>query len=269
MVGRRRRRGAGTFPGFAGWFLAAALLFSSSVSSRSQDVLTVAGDSSLRNALQELAQAWADNTDDNKKVELSISNMETLKGEVGKGAPWDVVILAGAEEARQLTEQGKLDPQGQRKVARNELVVFGKKALLKDEEPEWHDLLRNEWRRMALGNPALTASGRYAQKAMESRDLWDRVKAEARLAPTEALALDFARRNEVDGVFVFRTDLKGVTLDLYEIYPVDSKDHPPILYVAAAIKGGAKIALARDFVQFLVSEEAVPVWKKWGFSAGG
>jgi molybdate transport system substrate-binding protein len=269
MVMRRRLKQGGRVFSFHRGCWAAVLLFFFAAPSQGQDVLAVAADSSLRGALQELAQAWADNTDDNKKVELSISNVETLKNEVAKGAPWDVVILAGADEARQLTEQGKLDPQGQRNIARNELVVLGKKALLKDEEPEWHDLVRNEWRRMALGNPALTASGRFAQKAMEKRDLWDRVKAEARLAPTETLALDFARRNDADGVFIFRTDLKGITLDMYEVYPVDPKDHPPVLYVAAVVKGAAKGALGRDFMQFLVSEEAMLVWKKWGFPTGG
>ena len=38
--------------------------------------------------------------------------------------------------------------------------------LVKDDDLDWFDLIGTEWKKVAMGNPDLTASGRVAQRAL-------------------------------------------------------------------------------------------------------
>ena len=95
--------------------------------------LSIIADSSLKQVLQELAQNWADSLDDGPQVPLTLTNEGTIRSKIESGSTWDLVISADVQDVKDMTDRGLLSNDGQRSLARNTLVVYGRKALVKDD----------------------------------------------------------------------------------------------------------------------------------------
>ena len=231
--------------------------------------VTIIADSSLKLVLQELAQTWADSLDSSPQVPLTMTNAGTLRAKVESAtadSAWDVVISADVVDVKEMTDKGMLSGDGQRSLARNTLVVYGRKALVKDDDFDWFDLIGTEWKKVALGNPDLVASGRVAEHALQKHDLLgDDHKDLYAYAPTESLALAVVQREQADAVFFYKTDAARVSLPGFDLYPVKTDDAPPIFYTAAVSRLAKNPSQARAFIDFCGSDAAKAIWAKYGF----
>jgi molybdate transport system substrate-binding protein len=228
--------------------------------------LTIVADSSLKAVLQELAQTWANSLDSSPQVPLTLTNAGTLRTQVESGTVWDVVIDADVKDMKEMTDRGLLSADGQCSLARNTLVVYGRKALIKDDDLEWFDLIGTEWRKVALGNPDLVESGRVATRALQKHDLADDDHKDLYVyAPTEAKALGVAEREEADAVFVYKTDLASISLPGFEALYPSSADAPPVFYTAAVSSQAKNPAQAQAFILFCGGETGRAIWAKYGF----
>jgi molybdate transport system substrate-binding protein len=230
-------------------------------------VLSIMADSSLKAVIQELAQAWADSLDNSPQVPLTLTNAGTMRSKIESGSgQWDLVIDADIDDVKAMTEKGSLSSDSQRSLARNTLVVYGKKALLKDDELDWFDLVGSEWKKVAMGNPDQVASGRAAKRALQKHGLTgDETKDLYLYAPTESRALSLVEQEKADAVFLYKSDLTGVSLPGFEALTPKPEDSPPIFYTAAVVSGSKNAAQAQAFILFCTSEAARPIWAKYGF----
>lgn len=223
-------------------------------------------DSSLREVLQELAQSWADSLDSSPQVPLTLTNAGTIRTRIEGATPCDVVISADIQDVKEMTDKGALFAEGQRSVARNSLVIYGRKALVKDDELEWFDLIGSEWKKVALGNPDLVASGRMAKRALQKHGLLsDENKNVFVYEGTEVLALQIAEREQADAVFVYKTDLDTTSLPGFEMISLKSEDAPPIFYTAAVCHIAKNPTLAHAFIDYCTGDAAKEIWAKHGF----
>jgi ABC-type molybdate transport system substrate-binding protein len=207
--------------------------------------VTILADSSLREVLRELAQTWADSQPNGPQVPLTLTNAATMRSTLQSNPGFDLVIGADADAMKALTTQGLLAPSGQRTLARNTLVLYGRKALVKDDDLDWFDLVGGEWKK---------------------HDLYDAEHRSLYLSePTENLALQIIERDQADAVFVYHTDLRGVQLPGFDLYPLDSAEAPPIFYVAALGQLAKNPDGARAFIDYCASEAARTIWTKYGF----
>jgi len=231
--------------------------------------ISIIADSSLRPVLPELVQGWADSQDSSPRVPLTMTNAAVLVAKVESGAAdsgWDVVISADVADVKEMTDKSFLLADGQRSLARNTLVVYGRKALLKDEELEWFDLIGTEWNKVALGNPDLTASGRAAKRALIKHGLLgDDHKNNYVYAPIDRLAFSLVAQEKAEAVFLFRTDVAHLNLPGFEAFPVSTDDAPPVFYTASVSRLAKNPALARAFIDYCGSDAAKAVWAKYGF----
>lgn len=228
--------------------------------------LSIIADSSLTQVLQELAQSWADSQDSGPQVPLTLTNAGTLRAKVESGSTWDLVIGADVQDIKEMTDKGLLSADGQCSLARNTLVIYGRKALVKDDELEWFDLTGTEWKKVALGNPDLVASGRVAKRALQKHDLLDDDHKDVYVyAPTETLALAVAQREQADAVFLYKTDLAQANLPGFEVFPLNIEDAPPIFYTAAICRQAKNPDQARAFIDYCTGEAGKAIWAKYGF----
>jgi molybdenum ABC transporter molybdate-binding protein len=154
----------------------------------------------------------------------------------------------------------------QRSLARNTLVLLGRQPLVKSDELDWFDLVGTEWKKVALGNPDLVASGRVAKRALDAHHLVnDDNKGVFAYAATEKAALQLAQQQQADAIFVLKTDTVGINLPGFDLFPLKSEDAPPIFYTAAIFRLAQNPALARSFLTFCESEAARAIWTKYGF----
>jgi len=223
-------------------------------------------DSSLKEVLQDLAQNWSDSLDPSPQVPLVLTNAGTLRARTEAGTAGDLVIGPDLQDMKELTDKGFLLADGQRTVARNALVIYGRKALVKDDELDWFDLVGSEWKKVALGNPDLVASGRFAKKALQKHGLIDDAhKNTYAYAGTETLVLQIAEREQADAVFVYKTDITSAPLPGFEMIILKSDDAPPVFYMASVTKGAKNPSLARSFMDYCIGEAAREIWAKHGF----
>ncbi len=228
--------------------------------------ISVIAESSLKGALAELTQAWADSQDNSPQVPLAFTSSGIIAAKAQTTADFDVVITASLDDVKALTDKTVLMPDGQRMLARNSVVIYGRKALVKDDELEWFDLIGNEWKKVALGKPDQVASGRVAQHALQKHDLLsDDNKDIFTYTMTDGLAIGQAQAEKADAVFAYKTDVTKLTLNGFEIFPIDTTDAPPVFYTAAVCRLAKNPTLAHAFIDFLASDAAKPVWVKYGF----
>jgi molybdate transport system substrate-binding protein len=228
--------------------------------------VTVLADSSLKPVLQALAQAWADTQDDGPQMPLLLTNAATMRSRLQANPALDVVIDGDLDDVKAMTDQGLLAPDGQHSLARNTLVILGRSALVKSDALDWFDLIGTEWKKVALGNPDLTVSGRVARRALQKHDLFDDDHKNLYvLAGTEAQALQKVEQDQADAVFVYRTELAGLDLPGFDVMPLSSEDAPPIFYTGALGRLAKNPTLARSFLDYCAGDAAREIWKKFGF----
>jgi molybdate transport system substrate-binding protein len=145
-------------------------------------------------------------------------------------------------------------------------VIYGRKALLKDDDLDWFDLVGNEWKKVALGNPDLVASGRVAKRALQKHDLFgDDHKGLYSFAPTESLAVGAVQRGDVDAVFAYRTDVGSLNLPGFVVFEIQTDDAPPVFYIAGVSKLAKNPDMARAFILYCGGPAAKAIWTKYGF----
>jgi molybdate transport system substrate-binding protein len=200
-------------------------------------------------------------------VPITLTNTGTIRAKATSGGGnYDIVISADLDDVKAMTDQGILSADGQRSLARNTLVVYGRKALVKDDQLDWFDLVGSEWKKVALGNPDLVESGRVARHALQKHGLVnDDNKDLFVYSATDSLALNVIAREQADAVFAFKTDASKLNQPGFEIIPVNTQDAPPVFYTAAVCKQAKNPVQARAFIDFCTSDNARPIWVKYGF----
>ena len=228
--------------------------------------VSIIADSSLKAVLQELAQTWADNQAAGPQMPITLTNAGTMRAKIDSGVTWDLALDADVNDVKALTDRGFLLAAGQHSVARNTLVIYGRVPLVKDDDLDWFDLIGTEWKKVAIGNPDLTASGRVALKALQRHDLADDDHKSIFVnAANETTALQLLQREQADAAFVYHTDLASISLRGFQATPVKSDDAPPVFYTAAIFRLAKNPELARQFLDYIGSEAARPIWTKYGF----
>jgi molybdate transport system substrate-binding protein len=236
------------------------------VSAASGPQLTIIADGSLKAVLSELAQTWADQQDPSPQMPITLTNAGTMRAKIDSGGVWDLALDADVADVKEMTDQGHLLADGQRSLARNTLVAYGRAPLVKDDDLDWFDLIGTEWKKVAMGNPDLTASGRLAQRALGKHDLLDdEHRNDFASVPNETTGLQAIQREQVDAAFVFKTDLATVNLPGFQSFAVNPVDAPPIFYTGALFRLAPNAPLARAFLDFIGSPAARPIWLKHGF----
>jgi molybdate transport system substrate-binding protein len=228
--------------------------------------LAIIADGSLKSVLQELAQTWADSQTTSPQMPITLTNANTMRAKIEAGGAWDLIIDADVADAKAMTDHSLLLADGQRLLARNSLVVYGRSPLIKDDDLDWFDLIGAEWKKVAFGNPDQTASGRVAQHALQKHGLLDDDHQGLYVhSLNEVGALQLIQRQQADAAFVYKTDLAGLNQTSFQVFPIKSDEAPPIFYTGAIFRLAKNPDLARQFLEYLNSEGARPIWTKYGF----
>ena len=228
--------------------------------------LSIIADSSLKAVLQELAQTWADSQPTSPEMPITLTNAGTMRAKIEAGGVWDLALDADVNDTKAMTTSGFLLPVGQQTLARNTLVIYGRAPLVKDDDLDWFDLVGTEWKKVALGNPDLTASGRVAQYALRKHGLLDDDHKGVYInAANETVALGTLESEKADAAFVFATDLPGINLPGFQPFALKAEDAPPVFYTAALFRLAKNTDLAIAFLKYISSESARPIWAKYGF----
>ena len=226
--------------------------------------LTVFAAASLKEALDDAAAAYRQQT--GVPVRVSYAASSALARQIEQGAPADVFFSADLEWMDYLQQRNRLDVATRRSLLGNRLVLIApraSKARVDLNRPATL-LAALGGGRLAIGQTRTVPAGKYAKASLESLSLWSGVR--PRLAESESVraALMLVARGETPLGIVYASDAKAEPgVRVVATFPEDS--HPPIVYPVAALRG-ARAAQAARFVQWLGSPAADALFTKRGFA---
>jgi len=187
-----------------------------------------------------------------------------LQKQIEAGAPVDLFVSAAQRQMDELEQKGLIDPASRRVFARNVLTVIKPAGSVLDiSKPA--DLLDPKVRRIVIGNPRTVPVGQYAEESLKALALWDRVQPKLVFAENVRQALDYVARGEVEAGFVYSTDIPVRAGQVTEAFRPAEDTYRPVTYPVAVVKDSRQPALARAFIDLLMTREGQSALSRLGF----
>lgn len=245
---------------------AAVATFSFSTLSFAAQTVHIYAASSMTNVIDTLAADYEAKHD--VDVVPVYGGSSTLARQIEQGAPADIFISANVKWAQYLQNKAIIKPDAVKNVLRNDLVLVENVATEQalsgatDLDKIKHMAANLDTDRLAVAMTDSVPAGIYAKQAFETLNLWD-VLAD-KLAPSANVrtTLAFVERGESPYGVVYRTDaMMSKKVNVAASFPDDS--HDPIIYPFARINDTAS---TQAFYQYLLSDEAIKIYREYGFT---
>ena len=225
-----------------------------------QAALTVSAAVSLTEALEEAAAAY--HAVGGSRISFNFGGSNVLARQIVNGAPVDVFVSAD-DAQMDVVARASLVAEGTRTpLIANTLVLVADPhtAIMRVE-----DLVRDDVRRIAIGDPAAVPAGVYAKTYLENIGLWTRLA--PRLVPTSNVraALAAVQNGSASAALVYATDARQ-TPSLRVVATASGPQAPRIIYPACVVKSTRHAAAAAHFLAFLRSPVGAAIFSRRGFS---
>lgn len=224
-----------------------------------EGTLTVSAAASLTDAMNDIAEMFMEKYPE-VQVDYNFGGSGALQQQIIQGAPADLFFSASEEHFRTVVDEGRIDNKNSIEFLANELVLVTPEE--NDTVSSFADL--NEAEQIAVGTPESVPAGAYSVETFESLGMLEAL--EDKLVYTEDVraVLTYVETGNVDAGLVYRTDAK--TSDEVEIADTAPSDaHDPIVYPIGLINDSKNPETAQEFYEFIQSEEALEVFKNYGF----
>ena len=217
---------------------------------------------SLTDVVEELGKGFTARS--HVPVKSSPAASSALAKQIEAGAAADVFFSADLEWMDYLDQRKLLRPGSRHDVVRNRLVLIAPvDSKVSVKIGPGFDLVKALGDgKLATGDPDSVPVGKYAHAALEKLRVWSAVSGRIVRAENVRSALAFVARGEAPLGIVYRTDaLAEKRVRIVDVFPEDS--HPPIVYpIALTTRAGPA---AQRFLDFVSSEAAQPIFRKYGF----
>jgi len=243
----------------------AALLSLGTAGARAADAprgILVFAAASLANVLGDLDHVFTART--GIRVTSSLAASSTLAKQIEAGAPADVYFSADLQWMDYLQQRGLLRVGSRHDVVGNSLVLIAPaSSSLQVSIGSGRDLSRLlGGGRLALADPDSVPAGIYARQALQKLGVWNSIAPKVVRAENVRAALEYVARGDAPLGIVYASDaLVEKRVRVVGVFPADS--HSPIVYpVALTGRAGAQ---ATQYLAFITSAAAQPIFRKWGF----
>lgn len=235
---------------------AAVFLFAAAAGAAEVNISAAA---SLREAVNALTDNFAKR---NPGIEFrnNFGASGALAKQIENGAPADVFLSANVEWMDHLKEKKLIDEKSVFVFAYN-AVVFAAKPGVKVDKIQ--DVVRLN--KIAIGSPKSVPAGQYAMQALKNAGIDKQVENKLVMCRDVRECLLYAERGEVDGSFVYKTDVDMAGQGVKILFTVPQEYYSRVTYPAGLTVMGSKKAEAGAFVKFLQSAEAKKILAGQGF----
>lgn len=263
IMRRLRRAWAGASRAVALGLMIGMGAFGTRADAQPHNVLVFAA-ASLRNALDDVSNAWLQET--GKRVTISYAGSNTLARQLEAGAPADIFLSADADWMNYLASKDLIRIETRDDLLGNSLVLIAPKdAQVRIEMRPGLDLAAVLGiGRLAMGNVDAVPAGKYGKAALEKLGAWNEVKDRIAQAESVRAALLLVSRGEAPLGIVYRTDA-ATDPQVKIVAEIPEGIHPAIVYPAALTKHTANPD-AKAFLDFLRSTTARALFERQGFT---
>ena len=221
--------------------------------------LTVAAASNLTDAFAEAGSRFTHRT--GIRVVFSFGATADLARQIENGAPFDVFAAADTEHIEQLERKGLLTPGTQALYTRGRLVMWLPPGSdLKAEHIQ--DIEAKAFERIAIAKPDVAPYGQAAVESLQKLGIWNEIAGKVIYAQNVSQTKQYAATGNAEVAFIPLALVKPGEGNYLE---VDDELHQPIDQALGIIKDSLKQAAARQFVDFLLSDEGQELLSKKGY----
>jgi molybdate transport system substrate-binding protein len=250
-------------------------------------VITVAAASDLNFALKEIAQKYEAKT--GVKVKLTFGSSGNFFSAIQNGAPYDVYFSADVDYPKQLEAAGLTEPGTMYEYAVGRLVLWAPKDSPLDVTLGMKLLGDARVRKIAIANPKHAPYGRAAVAAMKSAGVFEKAEAKLVLGENISQAAQFVQTGNADVGLVALSLVShpsktsqtatpsrakparagdpggGAPVIEGKYWMVPAETYPAIRQAAVVMKASRHKGEAKQFLQYVKSDEAQAIFKKNGF----
>ena len=220
----------------------------------------MAAASNLTDAFAEVGPRFTSKT--GIRVVFSFGATADLARQIENGAPFDVFAAADTEHVEKLESKGLLEPGTRALYARGRLVIWlPPGSNLKIERIQ--DITAKEFERVAIAKPDVAPYGRAAVESLRTLGIWNEIEGRVIYAQNVSQAKQYAATGNAEVAFIPLALVKPGEGSYLE---VNEETHRPIDQALGIVKDSTKQAAARQFVDFLLSDEGRELLVKKGYS---
>jgi molybdate transport system substrate-binding protein len=236
------------------------LIVPATVTAQSNVTLLVSAAASLKDALEDIKPKYQQSKGVNINYNFGASG--ALQQQIEQGAPVDIFISAAKRQVDALEQKGLLLSGTRSVLAKNRLVLVVPKNTT--GITSFYDFKESKIKRIAIGEPRSVPAGQYAQQVLQKLNIWPQITKKLVYANNVRQVLAAVESGNADAGLVYATDAK-ISDKVKVVVAADEKYHSSIIYPMAVVKRSRNANAAKEFVQYLSSEPAKAVLKKYGF----
>lgn len=226
-------------------------------------VLYVAAAADLTPAFEEVGRSFEQAT--GIRVIYNFGSTGVLAKQIENGAPVDVFAAANIEFIEALERKNLIIPDTKALYARGRITIWTvADSRLKIERLE--DLARPEIQRVAIANPEHAPYGVAAREALQAARVWDVVQPKCVFGENVRQTLQYAESGNVD-VSIVALSLSIQSKGRWTLIPEEL--HKPLDQALAVMKRTRREKQARQFAEFINSQQGRPIMRKYGFVLPG
>ena len=227
------------------------------------NIITIAAAASLKNCMDDKLIPMFNEKYPNIKVQTTYDSSGKLQTQIEEGAEVDVFMSAAIKQMNELNNEGLIEDNSIVHLLENKIVLIVPKGSNK-EIKSFNDILKSD--KIAIGDPESVPAGQYAKELFENLKIWDEVSAKASLGTNVTEVLNWVAEGSADSGVVYSTD--AASNDKVKIVlEAPEGSVSKVIYPVGIIKASKNKGEAKNFTDFLQSEEAMKVFESYGFSS--
>ncbi|HEY9602386.1 MAG TPA: molybdate ABC transporter substrate-binding protein [Allocoleopsis sp.] len=226
------------------------------------DTLLVAAAASLQDALKELNPIF-ERTHSGIKVNYNFAASGPLQQQIEQGAPVDLFISAASKQMDALQKKNLIVTNTRRNLLTNSLVlVVPRNSTLR--LTNFQQLTNSTVKRISVGEPRSVPAGQYAQEVFRNLKILAQLQPKFVYGNSVRNVLSTVESGNADVGIVYATDA-NISDKVRQVATAPNNLHSPIVYPMAVIAASRNQQATRTYAQFLTSQQAKNIFRKYGF----
>lgn len=227
--------------------------------------ILVAAAASLKNAYEEQLIPMFQEDHPDITVRGTYDSSGKLQTQIEEGLEADVFMSAAVKQMKALDEKGMIATETITSLLENKIVMIVP-AGSESGFAEFGDIAKAET--IALGDPASVPAGQYAQEALISFGIWEEIQPKVSFGTNVTEVLNQVAAASADAGIVYATDAAGMEDSVCVVADApEGSLNEKVIYPVAVVKESSHPESAKAFLEFLKTQEAMEVFRSYGFSA--
>ena len=228
--------------------------------------ILVAAAASLKNAYEEELIPMFQDKYPGVTVKGTYDSSGKLQTQIEEGLEADVFMSAATKQMTALDGEGMIASDTITNLLENKIVLIvpagSGSGLARFEDIEKAESI-------ALGAPASVPAGQYAEEALTSLGIWDKIQDKVSFGTNLTEVLNQVAAASADAGIVYATDAASMADQVQVVAEApEGSLAKKVIYPVAVVKNTANEEAAKNFVEFLKTDEAMKVFESYGFTKG-